>query len=63
MSELKPCPFCDGEAKLEIYESEIPLYNVVCKICRAASAIFVEKEKAIKAWNRRAKDEHKIKKE
>lgn len=57
MNELKPCPFCGGEAEFEIYEDDISLFNVVCKRCRAESAMFVEKEKATEAWNRRVKDE------
>ena len=62
---LKPCPFCGGEA--ELYESEA--YNlktetkeknirwfVMCKRCTALTCGALKK-KAIEAWNRRCKDD------
>ena len=60
MSELKPCPFCGGEAKLEhLIKSSI----VYCKCCRAStramefSPEYASDEKAIEAWNNRAENE------
>lgn len=60
MSELKRCPFCGGEAKLE-QEKIVGLYTVTCKDCFAripfqfdfGEGLEVSKEKAIKAWNTR----------
>ena len=65
MEELKPCPFCGGEA--ELYESEA--YNlktekkeeqirffVMCKECTAL-VCGLSKKVATERWNRRASDE------
>ena len=59
MAELKPCPFCGGEAKLDhLVKSSI----VWCKCCMAStksmefSPEYASDEKAIEAWNRRAED-------
>ena len=53
MSELKPCPFCGGEAEFSIFDN---ICNVVCKECRIGTRYehVSEHEKAVKAWNRRA---------
>lgn len=57
--ELKPCPFCGGEAELQ---SE-PWSAVICANCRAMSHCFPHSgkyssdEKAIEAWNRRVDDD------
>lgn len=67
MAELKPCPFCGGEAE-EKYIRRKKLfakfnfpYNthyvyVRCKICAATSGVQWARENAIEAWNRRASD-------
>ena len=49
-SELKPCPFCGGEAKL--YDAYGP-YIVECGNCRAANGRFPYEKKAIEHWNTR----------
>lgn len=65
MAELKPCPFCGGEANLVPHKFfsqrtqkwEIDCYGVECKNCRTSSYQFWGCEKhAITAWNRRAED-------
>ena len=65
MNELKPCPFCGGEAKIMTHESYVPeswrslvgVYGVVCTSCRAGGYQFWDtEEQAIAAWNRRADD-------
>jgi Lar family restriction alleviation protein len=55
-NELKPCPFCGGEAR----EDETILkhgttYSVYCDDCGAEITRFNIKE-AIEAWNRRAEE-------
>ena len=47
--ELKPCPFCGGEAW--IYEGNI--YWVKCEDCGVEQVWSGTKEKAIKKWNTR----------
>lgn len=61
--ELKPCPFCGGEAKIA---RSAPCMNklseVVCNICGARTRLFeisteyASDVEAAKAWNRRAND-------
>ena len=70
MTELKPCPFCGGEAEEKTFltagtafVSSKHAIQIVCKSCRAESTFFKEsvhysaRDKAIEAWNRRVKDE------
>lgn len=52
--ELKPCPFCGGEA--EIVEDRLygeDYYAGRCRSCAATSIFEFTKEEAIAAWNRR----------
>ena len=60
MSDLKPCPFCGSEAKLMYY---YPIGGrrqtvVNCTSCRCNSGRWGRSDKAIEAWNRRAKDDN-----
>lgn len=54
---LKPCPFCGGEAHIH-HRNNAPEYCVVCedKKCLGHSVyhLFYTEEKAAEAWNRRA---------
>lgn len=53
---LKPCPFCGGDAKLEINrEMGGTQYQVLCTNCPTTVGRhwFWKKEDAIKAWNTR----------
>ena len=59
MAELKPCPFCGGEAALE-HSSEGRGYSYVrCKKCHVRGVSYCMKfdkssyDEAIEAWNRR----------
>ena len=56
MNELKPCPFCGGEAKTIISEGgdyTEDLYWIVCKCCEAETSTYYTDEDATEAWNRR----------
>ena len=58
MSEIKllKCPFCGGEAYLEIATNDydiLKLWHCRCRICGSASACYISKNKAIEAWNTR----------
>lgn len=69
MTELKPCPFCGGNAEVYEYESEQTIYDadtlgfvdteyctkhgVGCPECGCIIAEKTSKQKAIDAWNRR----------
>jgi len=48
--ELKPCPFCGGEAK---YFHAYGYHDAQCQNCYAAPFKHSDKEGAIAAWNRR----------
>lgn len=61
MIELKPCPFCGGQARLFANDG----IRVICTKCRASSKVSVDSEcyqtnaveGVIKAWNRRTNDD------
>lgn len=55
--ELKPCPFCGGEAatKSTIYGYG-ERYEAYCTKCYIGLDLFESEEDAIKAWNKRATD-------
>ena len=53
MSEnLKPCPFCNGEAHTQYTRSNGRWY-VVCGNCHVSTTDYLDSDDAIKAWNRR----------
>lgn len=53
MKELKPCPFCGGEAELTLFLGN---HCVACTNCLGAivPSRGMTEEEAIEAWNRRA---------
>ena len=70
-AKLKPYPFCGGKADvlilikarcffldagLRLRRQEL-LYQVVCHTCGALTQLMDIKQEAIKAWNRRIKDD------
>lgn len=56
MEKLKPCPFCGGKARINLFLGN---YCVTCDEC--AGAIFpckgMKRKEAVKQWNRRKKHE------
>lgn len=57
MLDLKPCPFCGGEASLAVVTTTgVDRYRVYCPACGVTTwPRFKESRKAIAAWNRRTK--------
>lgn len=55
--DLKPCPFCGGEAKFNLFCGN---YCVTCTACMGGVFPFPRstKEEAAKNWNRRVTDEN-----
>lgn len=56
MADLKPCPFCGGEAEILKYPRCERKYVVVCKnnLCNASIGQYsTSKENAVRAWNTR----------
>ena len=56
-TELKPCPFCGGEARR--YNGNHDMHGVVCKKCNAKVYGYANQASATKAWNRRANNEQR----
>lgn len=61
-NELKPCPFCGGEAKIEDKVSQLTICCSKCSICNLNANVFfcmddshkkTVREWAIKDWNTR----------
>ena len=58
MPELKPCPFCGGEALVsEFIGHGFRSYPVGCKERKTLMKYVDSKEAAIQAWNTRAYEE------
>ncbi|MEO1169639.1 MAG: Lar family restriction alleviation protein [Pseudomonadota bacterium] len=51
---LKPCPFCDGSAKVDRPQyCYPPRYFAICTFCGASTANYSNREAAASNWNRR----------
>ena len=58
MAELKPCPFCGGEAKIvRLFTSTRYDCFVKCTKCDNESGLYTSKQNAVKEWNRRFDNE------
>ncbi len=58
-NNLKPCPFCGGEGKLQttsLGTKKIPAHWVRCVLCLGETAVYVTEDEAVSAWNRRTND-------
>lgn len=60
--DMKPCPCCGGEAKLDSYPgSEFTgsgTYHCVrCSVCYIRTCDFSSANRAVETWNRRMNDE------
>lgn len=55
MQELKPCPFCGGEAETSRGLHNYDMWGIWCPECKiAVSALYSSEQDAVAAWNRRA---------
>ena len=58
MTELKPCPFCGGEPKLELCGDYKELFVYRCSQCGKTPVLYSEGRRTIggarRIWNRRA---------
>lgn len=53
--ELKPCPFCGGEARIVIRSGGgTDHYQAECKECFCKTTFYIVQEDATVVWNRRA---------
>lgn len=59
MVDLKPCPFCGGEAELYKHPRAV-CFGVICTKCKTSTGMFYStfdksaEDKAVELWNRRA---------
>jgi len=58
MTELKPCPFCGGEADFISNEYRLPFatHRIFCKECGVATVWYRTKNGVAEDWNRRVKE-------
>lgn len=47
MSELKPCPFCGGEAKIKVQEVEYGLSGTIIKCNQCLATLYSPDKKAV----------------
>jgi hypothetical protein len=73
MDELKPCPFCGGEAKVKVCDGSGTYYAdigtvvlhgrtmthclILCEKCRVRTQAYLTRRGVFNAWNRRVENE------
>ena len=61
-TELKPCPFCGGKARLITYDTCTCVYYVKCDSAscgiKPVTWIYTTGEEAVEAWNKMVDDEY-----
>lgn len=55
MKELKPCPFCGGEAQVHKNGGNL-FFRILCFTCWTSTGNYHTKKEAIEAWNIRVGD-------
>jgi len=55
MTDLKPCPFCNGKPILD--QDNEAIFDIYCSGCRAEIRGSLDKEAIIRNWNMRVNDE------
>lgn len=64
MEQLKPCPFCGGNARIETVTTAMekePRFRVRCSKCWCETSWdFWSEDDAAEAWNKRGNDKHDI---
>ena len=55
--QLKPCPFCGGDAELEHDTTFTNRFYVKCRECAESTYGFHTLDEAIDAWNSEVNDE------
>jgi len=63
--ELKPCPFCGGEARIEnqyVHKWVVGCesFGCICMWLWSYTPLFSSREEAVKAWNTRANDANEV---
>lgn len=65
-TELRPCPFCGGEAEINFVppfvhprngRKGLERWQIFCDSCGVFTPGMLTKEEAIEAWNRRVEDD------
>lgn len=59
-NELKPCPFCGGEVRLDVaysYFRDTVIYCGGCDMVFALDDCIATKEQIAEAWNKKVNDE------
>ncbi len=56
-SQTKSCPFCEGRTFYIELNEEDSMWAVFCRVCGNLGPVAVDRDGAIKRWNRRVKQE------
>ena len=57
MTEVKPCPFCGGEAVMNKYRGrEHTCYYIECPSCHISTQVMYSETMVVDIWNRRVSE-------